>query len=321
MEYLKKDIWIGLFVIGAILVIIFTLVFYKGLNPYSRKVYVMVESVTSLNKGIKVMYKGYEVGLLQNITFQPNQSVTGQETDQFQLELVLKQDFKIYEGTRFEVKGLGLMGTSYINVVLPEQRTNELKGKVVFPCAKGAGGGIDIGLLFENVNKATKSVVDADLAGKLNNVVDRFNKMSTIAENLAKQLQVILANVNGTVKKSSVQVDVILGKTSSSIDSLNLIMSQVRGMIGNDDQGVVKIIHSMDQSMERLKNIAQGVDTLTAKHQQDLENIIVNLKDAAVSLNYVSKHPMKTMFGGKVKGLKDVEAEKAKADSLQNIKK
>ena len=116
MEYLKKDIWIGLFVIGAILVIIVTFIFFKGLNPYSRKVYLEVESVMNLNKGTKVMYKGYEVGLLNNVEFQPSRPNLDRLTDQFRLELVLKRDFHIYEGTQFEVKGLGLMGNNYINI-------------------------------------------------------------------------------------------------------------------------------------------------------------------------------------------------------------
>ena len=114
------------------------------------------------------------------------------------------------------------------------------------------------------------------------------------------------------MRKSGQQLDVILGKTSASVDSLALIMSQVRGLVGNDEQGAVKVINSLDQSMERLKNITQGVDTLTAKHQADLENIIVNLRDAAVSLNYLSKHPRKFLFGGKVPGWQETEKDSGK---------
>jgi ABC-type transporter Mla subunit MlaD len=309
MQYLKKDVWIGVFVIAAVVMLIATFVYYKGLNPYARTVYLEVDAVSNLAKGLKVVYKGYEVGLLHTINFLP-------ESDRFRLGLTLKDDFKIYQGTQFELKGLGLIGGNFINVVLPADRSTVLEGDVTFQNFANAGSTADLGQMFDGINKTMKSVLEADLGGKLNSMVAQINKLSGMAERLANHLEGTLRKADGTLNQTGRQMGSIMGKAEGSVDSLNQVLHAAKGMIGDRDQGAVKVLASLDQTLARLQRISANVDDLTDQHKQDLSAIIVNLKDASASLNYLSKHPRKFLFGGKVPGLAEL-----KADSIKNAQK
>ncbi len=118
MNFERQDIGLGLFVIGAGLIVLVGLVMAVGiLRGETTEIHVSVDNVTTLRKGSAVYVEGYRVGEITGIEprFTPDL--------QFDLTLAVRGDFPLYEGTTASITTPGVIGDAVIFLRVPERAT------------------------------------------------------------------------------------------------------------------------------------------------------------------------------------------------------
>ena len=105
---------IGLFVIAFVIALLI-LVFWLGKYGFEKKKFdeysiYFKESVAGLNIGSSIKYKGFDVGTVSEIKFNPNNS------EEIQVDVSIKKDTPIKEDNYAVLGNLGITGLKYIEL-------------------------------------------------------------------------------------------------------------------------------------------------------------------------------------------------------------
>ena len=210
---------IGLFVIAFVTALLI-LIFWLGKYGFEKKKFdeysiYFKESVAGLNIGSSIKYKGFDVGTVSEIKFNPNNS------EEIQVDVSIKKDTPIKEDNYAVLGNLGITGLKYI----------ELKG-----------GSNNSNLLQENenglkiINSKTSdltTLVDSttDLTNELNQVLAQIKKLlndeniKTISQILAKTENSMnnMEQFSSYLVKNEKRIDEVLNNISTLLQTQTLI--------------------------------------------------------------------------------------------------
>lgn len=251
---------IGIFVISfLILLLAFTFWLGKiGLENVKSDKYVIYinESVSGLNVDSPVKFKGVEVGYVQDIKINPNNS------EQIQIDIAVNKDTPIKQNNYATLGTLGLTGLKYI----------ELKG-----------GTKDSELLKENEQGEkvikTRISVFASLENSTENISKQINKvliqMNTLFNN--KNLNKI-SNILSNTEKSSQNVEKFSNFIIKKEKTLNILLDNIN-----------KITNKGTDSFENMSNAATEVKNAALKVELLSTSLINEIKKGKFDIKAISK--------------------------------
>ncbi|WP_164967692.1 MlaD family protein [Arcobacter sp. CECT 8985] len=251
---------IGIFVISfLILLLAFTFWLGKiGLENVKSDKYVIYinESVSGLNVDSPVKFKGVEVGYVQDIKINPNNS------EQIQIDITVNKDTPIKQNNYATLGTLGLTGLKYI----------ELKG-----------GTKDSELLKENEQGEkvikTRISVFASLENSTENISKQINKvliqMNTLFNN--KNLNKI-SNILSNTEKSSQNVEKFSNFIIKKEKTLNILLDNIN-----------KITKKGTDSFENMSNAATEVKNAALKVELLSTSLINEIKKGTYDIKAISK--------------------------------
>lgn len=262
---------IGLFVI-ALVTSLLILVFWLGKFGFEKKKFdeysiYFQESVSGLNIGSSIKYKGFEVGNVNEIKLNPNNS------EEIQIDIVIKKGTPIKEDNYAVLGNLGITGLKYI----------ELKG-----------GSNNSNLLQENenglkiINSKTSdltTLVDSttDLTNELNQVLAQIKKLLN-DENI-KTISQILAKTENSMNNME-QFSSYLVKNEKRIDE---VLNNISTLSKTGTKSFESINKSADSfralSSELLVEVKKGSFDMKDMSKESFEklNTVLNTLDATLS--------------------------------------
>ena len=244
---------IGLFVI-ALVTSLLILVFWLGKFGFEKKKFdeysiYFQESVSGLNIGSSIKYKGFEVGNVSEIKLNPNNS------EEIQIDIVIKKGTPIKEENYAVLGNLGITGLKYI----------ELKG-----------GSNNSKLLQEDENGfRIISSKTSDLTTLVDSTTDLTNQLTLVLGQMKK----LLADEN--IKT----ISEILGKTQNSMSNVE----QFSSYLVNNEKKIDELINNINllskngnKSFESINNSANSFKDLTSE-------ILAEIKKGSFDINGMSK--------------------------------
>ena len=244
---------IGLFVI-ALVISLLALVFWLGKFGFEKKKFdeyqiYFKESVSGLNIGSSIKYKGFEVGNVGEIKLNPNNS------EEIQIDIVIKKGTPIKEDNYAVLGNLGITGLKYI----------ELKG-----------GSNDSKLLEEDENgfRVIESKT-SDLTTLVDSTTDLTNELTLVLAQMKK----LLADEN--IKT----ISQILDKTQNSMSN----MEQFSSYLVNNEKKIDELIKNINlltrngnKSFDSINDSANSFKELTSE-------ILAEIKKGKFDINDMSK--------------------------------
>lgn len=244
---------IGLFVI-ALVISLLALVFWLGKFGFEKKKFdeyqiYFKESVSGLNIGSSIKYKGFEVGNVGEIKLNPNNS------EEIQIDIVIKKGTPIKEDNYAVLGNLGITGLKYI----------ELKG-----------GSNDSKLLEEDENgfRVIESKT-SDLTTLVDSTTDLTNELTLVLAQMKK----LLADEN--IKT----ISQILDKTQNSMSN----MEQFSSYLVNNEKKIDELIKNINlltkngnKSFDSINDSANSFKVLTSE-------ILSEIKKGSFDINDMSK--------------------------------
>ena len=271
---------IGLFVI-ALVTSLLILIFWLGKFGFEKKKFdeysiYFQESVSGLNIGSSIKYKGFEVGNVSEIKLNPNNS------EEIQIDIVIKKGTPIKEDNYAVLGNLGITGLKYI----------ELKG-----------GSNNSNLLQENenglkiINSKTSdltTLVDSttDLTNELNQVLAQMKKLLN-DENI-KTISLILAKTETSMNnmeqfssylvKNEKRIDEVLNNISTlsktgttSFDSINKSADSFRALsselLAEVKKGSFDMKDMSKESFEKLNTVLNSLDATLSQTQTLIDSL------------------------------------------------
>jgi phospholipid/cholesterol/gamma-HCH transport system substrate-binding protein len=284
---------IGLF-ISTLIILLLVIIFWLGKYGFEKKkfdeyIIYFKESVSGLNIGSSIKYKGFEVGNVDEIKLNPNNS------EEIQLNIVIKKGTPIKEDNYAVLGNLGITGLKYI----------ELKG-----------GSNDSKLLQEDKNgfriiqsktSDLTTLVDSttDLTNELTIVLAQMKKLladeniSSISQILAKtqnsmnnmeqfssylvanekKIDELLNNISILAKTGNKSFDSIEKSANSFKELSTQLLAEVK-------KGTFDIKDMTKESFDKLNSVLNGLDETLSQTQ----NLIDNLNESPSDILFKQKN-------------------------------
>ncbi|QKF65805.1 lipid asymmetry ABC transporter MlaABCDEF, periplasmic component MlaD [Arcobacter venerupis] len=271
---------IGLFII-TIVVFLLATVFWLGKYGFEKKKFdeytiYFKESISGLNLGSSIKYKGFEVGNVNEIKINPNNS------EEIQINIVINKGTPIKEDNIAVLGNLGITGLKYI----------ELKG-----------GSNDSKLLEANADgiKVIKSKV-SDLTSLVDSTTDITNELTIVLaqtkklftdENINSISQILNHTQNSMANmeqfstyliNSEKKIDALLENISSlsktgnkSFDSIsksaNTFKELSAELLGEVKKGSFDVKELSQESFDKLNTVLDGLETTLGQTQRLIDDL------------------------------------------------
>lgn len=306
-----SDALIGVFVVGALLVLLTAIYFTQGWNRRTWQVYITAASAEGLNSDTKVYLQGLEIGRVASVS--PRFGGTGPLT--FLVELTLNQRFandsmvQIPKGTRALIAEASFVGGASISLETP-----------------AAGGGIlvEAGDTLDGIPRPSP-----------------LGQIAQVADSLARQVSLVLADtrhlladvdgtvldVRGEVRRAAPPLQSSLAAVDASLKHLEPTMRHAASLAAAADSTFVPLQDSLTRTLAAARQLLLRLDTLTntthqvvAENRADIRKTVNQMKVVGVQLEYfmdqLSRRPMRMLTGIKPVNPDSLAAAVA-ADSLR----
>ena len=244
---------IGLFVI-ALVTSLLILIFWLGKFGFEKKKFdeyqiYFKESISGLNIGSSIKYKGFEVGNVNEIKLNPLNS------EEIQLNIVIKKGTPIKEDNYAILGNLGITGLKYI----------ELKG-----------GSNNSKLLQEDENGfRIISSKTSDLTTLVDSTTDLTNELTLVLAQMKK----LLADEN--IKT----ISEILGKTQNSMTNVE----QFSLYLVNNEKKIDELIKNINILAKNGNKSFESIDKSANSFKDLTNEILLEIKKGSFDINDMSK--------------------------------
>jgi len=245
MSYSKSSpIKVGIFVLGAVLIITATLFWAKGffLTKNMREMKVYFGSVSGLNPGDPVTVSGVKKGKVVDFKL---------EADSVLIEFLLEEDVKVKEDYKVEIYS-ELMGSKMLNLS-PGKSLKEIN-------YSSALYGINPTDMMSMMGSFQ------DMTGDIKDLIRNFNKS-------AIKLDSVLANLNDVLGDKNVKSDLKNTISNISVTSRNLSL-----LVSENKSTLKDLADKTGKTIDKVGNTVDNVNTILDESKPDFQSTLKDIK-------------------------------------------
>ena len=288
MDTTRQDFVVGLFIVGAIGVVIGALLATSGWGERRYDLYLRTATADGLTADSKVLLQGLEVGRVNSVSPRVD-SMTRTITFVAKLSLIGRfrggATLQLPTGTRGQLEPASQISqTVLIRLVLPDSsaRTGRL---------------LAVGDTIDSERKP--SIVDqvAEVAQHMSKEVESVLHQTN--ETL-RRVDGILVNANGVLKDVRPNIEATLADVSST-------MNRVSKLVQRLDPGLADSVSTAlalsNRVLLRIDSLAAQASQMTAENRSDVRTAVANLNQLTRQLNHmaeeISRRPYRALTGVK----------------------
>lgn len=278
---MSKEIKIGILATIAIVLLVFGFKFLKGKDVFNRNqtFYVEYADVNTLTVSTPVYIHGFQVGIVKNIYFKPDNQST------IVVELEVKKGIQVPKWTTAEIQDVGFMGNKAIDLVFKgncngadcAQSGDYLTGKTKGMLTSMLGDPKELGGYMEQLQIGITGILDTvnyyfKTADKSTGIGLAVNNLQSTLQNLEKittQLSILLQASNQQLQGTFSNLNSITGNISaknkdisSLLSNLNEISAQVKG--SGLDKTIGTATQTFSEANARLKELETTIGTVNS---------------------------------------------------------
>ena len=271
---------IGLFVIVLIVSLLFV-VFWLGKFGFEKKKFdeytiYFKESVSGLNIGSSIKYKGFEVGNVGEIKLNPNNS------EEIQIDITIKKGTPIKEDNYAVLGNLGITGLKYIELKGGSNNSNLLKEdengfKIISSKTSDLTTLVDsttdltneLTLVLAQMKKllADENIKTiSQILDKTQNSMSNVEQFSNYLVSNEKKLDELLKNINILTKNGNKSFESIDKSANSFKELSNEILLEIR-------KGSFDINDMSKESFDKLNSVLNNLDSTLLQTQTLIDNL------------------------------------------------
>ena len=297
VEYEKRDLVIGAFVILALIAIVSAVFVKLRWDTGYYRVRAEFSHISTISEATKVRLRGYEIGYVERIRFRP---VPVRPNVYFEVDLAIRKEYPLPRGTCAEIRGGGLLGDRFIELEVPETAEGRLGPGEAIPGTLPDDLGETLGRareMLRSVTRLARRLDNADIGGNFRVFVTHVRRIRDGVERLSRSgtrafrtMDLALDDMRPELQRALVQLNDNLGHAGSFLSSADTVLLENRQQI----RSTLETVHA---SLTSLQSLVTSIDSLTTDGKQDVLQSIKNLQEASNSLKDLAKHPWKFLTG------------------------
>lgn len=287
VSYTIVGIFVLSFFIGIILFVIWIARFDIDESKLKRyKIYVQNDSVSGLQKNSQVLYKGLDIGLVEEIVINPN------NIERVEISIYITDYTMIRKNSYALIQSLGITGNKYLEIV---GGTNEadilevpLNGFAQIPLHKTFLSEISDNAtdLFKKVDKIVGKVDTMMSEKSMNNISNSFDGIENIVQNIdtstkhlitqQKEVDTLISSLNKLTSNENISniKNTISNAKDSTANFSQLLKNDLKELLLE-----VKKSANIEVLKEKLDATLQKIDQALEKISDDKTNPIFTTRE------------------------------------------
>lgn len=271
---ISNEIKVGIIGLITLALLVYGMNFLKGTSLVNKSttLYVDYDNVGGLLKGASVLYNGYTIGKVNNLSLDA-------KTHKIRAEIIIQEDMGIPNDSKAIIYSAGLMGPIAIRLDMGKsEKVVEDEGTIE--------GGLE-GTMTENLeNKVDPIRMQVEvlskqlnnIAGWVNYTLDSTGSRNTILE--------ILDNANAStesVKGVTKDLDKVIAGVNKAVESVNLLANSTNNVVSNLDNNKGNInssIAKLDGTMTNVKSLSDSLAMVT----KDIKRLMAEAQTAVAQV-------------------------------------
>ena len=269
MEFDKKDVTAGAFVVAAIIVFIGAMVAVER-ERYMAETYhlrIHLSEIAGIDRGVDVMYKGYKAGEVDRV------KVVYEPEFRFVVRLAVKSEIRLRQGTVVAVRNKGLGGGKVLDLVPPE----------------GTGGPIlEEGAILPTTRETDLMAKANEVLGEAQKMVKSFQQKGTAEEAAAvvRAARIALEHLDQTLVSTHAMVEEDRVALRATLDQTRELTTRSNDLLEKKSAAMERSLKNLDDSMTHLPAILKNLEELTADLKKHPWHLIRKGKEDPVEVEH-----------------------------------
>ena len=277
---------VGIFVIAMAVVLVTAVVTLSGNRGSTESYHAIYRNVTGLGFGTQILYEGYPIGQVEDVTPVPQGGGM-----RFRVDLSVSEGWQIPSDSVAAIEAPGLLSAIVIAIsegnsktaLKPGDRIESREAENLFNVMSSVAEQIkdiavhDLRPLLATVNGAAATF--GDILG------DQGDMLITELADLAKEMSARIPIIVGDVEDLTGQLQLTAGEIDKLFSPGN--RKTVEGVLGKADKAVGTFTAFADELREtrtRLDQLLDSIDTMLVDNKLDVERAIVDLRHVVDSV-------------------------------------
>lgn len=278
MDYSRTEIGTGLMIVAAAIlaaIVIFVIGDFRNLFTPRIRLEVVFEDSHGIKRYADVRYAGVKVGEVSKIGF------TDPGSGQVLLEVEVRRDAKIQEGSRAKIKTLGFLGERYVDIAPPET----------------AGGTLQEGGRIEG----QRSLPLEEIPAVLDELMSEIRQTRTQLDDLlgdqdfkediktaVKHAGELTAELKDVLSENRVAIAETLSSTRSATSELDSLFKEHRGDLSSTLESLASLTRKLDGMADDLDALASTSRQLVERNDENIDQTLSDLRVAARNIRQLS---------------------------------
>ncbi len=287
---------VGLFVLGAIGLFIWLLLFQKEERAH-YKLEAEFNAISNLSEATQIKLRGFAIGQVESVQFRPNPS-DGQAY--FLVSMNIEEAYQVPAGAIAEIRSSGLVGDTFINLDVSQAGQEPLAPGSSMQGRDEVGVKELVSSITEMAHKlggAGESIRRADLGYRLGRLGDSMHRVAGSLELVAHSTDSLLLTSRLLVDRTGPRAESALVQLQENLQQMNRAMRQTDTLVAGSRDDVHKSLKALRQAVERLDAVLGRVDTMVAQKEGQIDSTLGNLHSASESVRDLTAHPWKLLTG------------------------
>lgn len=293
MDARREQVFVGLFVIAAVVILIFTVFSLAGVFATSTKTFhAKFHNAAGLEPGATVRFEGGpKVGRVEKLTIDLN------DPSQMDMEFTVKNEVPVKTDSRVAILSFSPLGDNHLEVRAGSANAAKARDGALLPSDPYIGFNdltAEINQLtpqarelLSNLNdRVTQLKVTLDRVNDLLNDKNRQNISATItdlhgmiAEN-RPQIKTTIANVNAATQK----LTPLLDQMQKTIEQADGTLKKVDGIVSDNKEDIRAAIIKLRESVENVSQLTAHLQVILDENDYNIDELLNNLREVSENL-------------------------------------
>lgn len=264
---------VGAFVLAMLVALVAALAVLMGRTGATDDYYAVYRNVTGVKFGTQVLYEGYPIGQVEDVT--PEPAAGGMR---FRVDFAVQQGWRIPADSVAAITAPRLLAAVTINIQAGKSATALAPGGAV-PSREGADVFSAVSALAAQVGTLTRDGIEPLLASVEATLGTARQVLSSDVKPLARNLAALAETLNG-------RLPTLMDKVERFAETANAAGNGVRALVGPENRAkVAALIGNLDRSATnlaalsaKLDRVATALDGVVGDNRANIDRSLADLR-------------------------------------------